>query len=302
MGSRNKLAALTVGAMLGMLTTYSFGDEQTYKIQIDRPAKIGEHARVERTTVEDLHYVGREGDRTIQDYGWLMGAKIVADEKVLAVDGETAKSIAFTIQGLFSYDGKTDKELLPAGTVLIAEAAEPTPKFTVNGKPISNDLLPPLGFLIRPSTPRDTLSYDKLFGTTVPRSVGETWNLDMKSIAQLVRRSMPGAELSEGNAFGQATLVALEPVDAIPCARIDVDIHAEKLKLAWPTSQPSSASSGGGDISVHYVQHVSLDASIIGGSGSLMMVRHFTWQVHSGSRVENFEETVRSGSETKYTP
>ncbi len=69
--------------------------------------------------------------------------------------------------------GKADKELLSAGTVLTAEGGEPTAKFTVDGKPVSADLLRPLGLLIRPHTHRNAISFDHLFGTAVPRQIGD---------------------------------------------------------------------------------------------------------------------------------
>jgi hypothetical protein len=210
--------------------------------------------------------------------------------------------VAYTIQALISYDGKTDKELLSAGTVLTAEAGEPTAKFTVDGKPISADVHRALGLLIRPRTHRNAISFDYLFNTAVPRQIGDAWSLDSKALAELVHLSMPAAEISAADAHGNATFVSLEPVDDVPCTTIDIEVHANGLKLKSPTTQPSQTSFNGGDISLHYLEHLPVDPAILGGSGSISSVKHYTGQFHSGGRVEDFEETIRSESETKTTP
>ncbi len=112
---------------------------------------------------------------------------------------------------------------------------------------------------------------------------------------------MPTAEISATDAHGNATFVRLESVDAVPCATIGIEVHASGLKLGSPTTQPSQTNFNGGDISLHYLEHLLVDPANL-GSGSYSSVKHYTGQYHIGDRVEDFEETTIPESETKTIP
>ena len=207
-----------------------------YSIKLTRPAKVGtryhyaaDGVMTQQTTVTTA------GERREPEADW--GAiHLEGTVEVLEVDedGEESK-IACTVEKCREIGEEKDKELLPAGTVVIAQAGEKETSYSLKGK--AADALPPetselLDLVLSLPHRGDPTNDDELFGNDKPQKVGGTWPIQAGSMARSAASS--GIEVKEKDVSGAMTLESVELHDGVECLKVTGQVEMKNITPPAP--------------------------------------------------------------------
>lgn len=119
-------------------------------------------------------------------------------------------------------DGKT-AALLPAGSKIAANPVNEKWQYAIEGQTISEELGEALHTLFGDDVggPTD----DDLFGSKVPRAIGESWNLDIANFKD------ENVALNPEGASGATRLVSLRKVDGLDCLEVQADLSVPSVTL-----------------------------------------------------------------------
>lgn len=100
-------------------------------------------------------------------------------------------------------------ELLPAGTVMVAERVGSKTQFTVDGQPLAADVAKAIDLIVSMGSDEGA-NDDIIFGTKERKKVGDSWPLNAKAAAEDMTSKSNGAmKLTEKSISGTTTLVEI---------------------------------------------------------------------------------------------
>lgn len=196
------LLTLVTTVLCGPVATASAED---YQIKLVRPVKIGErYALVARGTQEQHMTITVAGQRT-PPKDEMMSIALTAKAVVLVVSaGGSEMKTRFTVTRLTNTAGARAAEVLPAGTIVIAERVGSKTAFQVAGAPATHDVAQALGVVISLDSDGGA-NDDTVLGTKERKKVGDSWQIDAAAAAADAR-TRSQLQVDAANITGKATL------------------------------------------------------------------------------------------------
>jgi hypothetical protein len=205
------------------------GTSRAYEIVIHRPLKAGDRFHVVVEAREQID--GAETSSTVEQARVKNIAKnlqllLVGMLTIREVDAEgRAQSAVLQVEDFKSTD--TGNALLPAGAKIDAVRGAGDFALMVDDEP-RPDLLRPLQLafpLHRPGSPLG----DELFGSKVPRQIGDTWAFSKSNVAR--RMEEDGYVVRETGITGDTRLTGTTVVDGAECLELSAKMHADQATV-----------------------------------------------------------------------
>jgi hypothetical protein len=195
--------------------------DQKYAILLEREYQPGQEYRVRiQDNTTETAVLSSQG-KVVSDTKKLRGLSFSGTRKVLSAGKDQPSE--YVIEELSQNKEGQSQVLLPPGTRLQASPVGGKWQYTVDGKPLGEELDDALGTLLgdRTGGPGD----DAIFGTKAPRAVGERWSVDMSKL--------PDDEISfdPKAATGSTRVVALRSVEGVECLEIEAEMAIPQLDL-----------------------------------------------------------------------
>ena len=170
------MSVVACALAFGLAATSSGQTEKTYRIDLDRTANVGQRFAI-AVKAEVLHRVRLMDQPHIrQPPDEKYTAELTGTEVIECLnntnDGPTRLRVTV---GKLTKDGA---ELLPPGTVILADHAGRVAAFTVNGVVANRQMSDVLAAVIHTTANGRKFSTNAQWGTTVPQPVGGTWTGD----------------------------------------------------------------------------------------------------------------------------
>lgn len=170
----------------------------TYAITLHRPTATGER----------FHFVGRGSEEVLsglqggEAHSQRLLVSLEGDVFVEAEEGGHATVSLVTITSFLAGASEASMaEQLPAGTVVRVQHGAAENRLTVDGQPMGEAAQKAFKLIV--PTGGSELDLDATFGSSAPRSVGESWDIDGAAAAA----SLPdGFNVPEGGTSGRSTL------------------------------------------------------------------------------------------------
>ena len=160
-------------------------DDEKYEIRFDRPDAVGDKFKIEGEGA----MIRRAGvvldDKRREEDPVGAGIKLEGTLEVLAVTpkGKTTK-LSVTVEQCNRVSGPDETELLPKGSVIIAEAVGNDTKFSLKDGELKPEASGLLELLFHLSADDARATDDELFGTKEKQAVGSEWPMNAKRAAE----------------------------------------------------------------------------------------------------------------------
>jgi hypothetical protein len=191
-----------------------------YPIQLERDLKPGVayRVRIEEDTTE--HATFTLGGKVVKQDEKTSVLRFVGTRKVLG-SGKRPPS-EYVVEELTINLGGKAEPILPEGTRIVATPVADQWQYRVDDKPVSEEVDKHLGTLFGRNV--SSTSDDDLFGSKVPRAVGESWPAELSKLSadeEIVFEPQDGS--------GAVRLVAVRTVDGVECLEVEGSLKIKKL-------------------------------------------------------------------------
>jgi hypothetical protein len=214
MNTRNEFR--TLAASVIVLLLYSLAAAQSYQVRLERPWKVGERHRVSGTGFSSKRMTATAEGRVVSDQTEGFSVEFGMDETVLEyrTDGGIKKE-TLTVNSCVVRRNASAKQLLPKGTVIVADVEDGNKVFRINGQPVDKQVEEVLDAIGSISSGSVHESDDDVFGTREARKVGDTWSIN----SALAVRSLLEDKLlaSEDDTKGTVTIEKKMTIGAEDC-------------------------------------------------------------------------------------
>jgi hypothetical protein len=201
----------------------------TYRIDLDRPSRVGMKSPIEyfvtRTVRDEILWTGDAKPSVVET---TTTALLSVNWEVLTADerGNTL-SQAMTVNSFTAIRNALESTILPRGSRIVATATDTGTEFTVNGVPANDDVRSVLEIIVGLSTAKRAVNLDQIYGSAVPREVGESWPLNIDNVSSAYARR--GINVKTRDIEGEVRLVAVEPYANELCLRISTREQLQSL-------------------------------------------------------------------------
>jgi len=221
-----KRLMLTCAVMLLAAPCFAADDPDAYTILLDRPSRKGEKSPFELVYAQVLTTKTTEQGHDPTTTEDSLGAHFIFDDEVKEVDENGhSKLVVFTVRTCTSVKDKEETVLLPPGTKIIARAKEMDTEFTIDDKPPEKKVDALFKQLISLVRAPDVPTFDKAYGTSTPRKIGETWPIDANATASYLKAC--GLAVDAKDVSGDVSFKALESSDGEACVRVEGNAHVK---------------------------------------------------------------------------
>ncbi len=194
-------------ACFGLLATAS---AQDFEVRLVRPAVVGERYGMVSIGSQEQRITTTINGQGRPPRDEAMTVTLAAKAEVLAVtkNGREAKT-RFTVTTLTKAMGSQVTDLLPAGTVVVAEESATKTEFQVAGAPAMADMAEALALVISLDSDQST-NDDDVMGTKERKKVGDAWAIDSKlGAAEFAAKG--GLKVDPAKFTGTSNLVEVLP-------------------------------------------------------------------------------------------
>ena len=215
-----RLATLTLLAAIGL-----YG--QKYDVRLSPPDHAG-HTYVV-SMKGSRSQLALSGERVLgkEDYG----VEFQGRAEILAVDGKGRPiRIAFTVERFTKAEGGNVVELLKPGSVIVADGSLKVPLSLKEGE-MGEAARQAFGVLHSPHKPGD-LTDDEVFGTTEPKSIGDSWPMNSKLASEDLGKT--GPQIPPERLLGTTTLAGKEKFGDADCLSVRAELKADGLTMKDP--------------------------------------------------------------------
>jgi hypothetical protein len=207
----------------------------SFVIDLQRPYTAGQRFRVRNVVVREEAQHATLGERTVEDtsHSTTIALRSVIEIVEVSTEGRATVLRHVVEEAGLSMDG-TPRPFVTAGQVIEIHTGATAEEavVTLDGSPVGAELLESLRGVL-------TLSHggadeDRLFGSSTPRSVGETWQPDLAAVATDLARATP-FRLEPAHMAGEMRLLERRPGEGLV---IEGGITANELAM---TNLPPAA-------------------------------------------------------------
>ena len=197
--------AIGMALWIGLTATFALAGE-AYPIRLSSPAHVG-----------DTRTVSVKTKRT-SSVTWTDAAQPPTSEALEAtLDGiETVDAVSDAGRGTrvttkVTRCMKNGVQLLPAGATVVSENTDGHTRYTVDGSAPTEDVRQALATLIYTARP-DEPTGDAIYGTALPRHVGDSWPANLDQLAKATRLPFP---ITTADLTGDAKLTNVATVSGV---------------------------------------------------------------------------------------
>lgn len=210
------ILAVILALSCGLIATASAED---YEVKLVRLAKIGDKYGVVASGSQEQHMSMTVNGQVMPSRDQVMQVAMTAKVEVLAVSagGREAKA-SFTVDTLTKTLGDKAIDVLPAGTVVVAERVGTKTEFQVAGAPAKPDVAGVLKVVISMESDQGA-NDDAIFGTKERKKVGDSWPMDARAGAEDLA-AKDGIKIDPANLTGTAALAEVLPAGMRITAKI----------------------------------------------------------------------------------
>lgn len=200
-------------------------------IRLERRWTAGMRYHLDDSTVRTQRQTVTVGSETVEDNVARVTTRLSAIVSVLEVNAAGSRThLRYEVESLEADDGSGPRPLLSRGTTVEVWPSEGDgePRILVDGTPITDELRDAVSTVLTQRVSDD--DDDAAFGTTSPRSVGESWSTHAEVFAAQLASNTPfSADAS--SIRGESTLRARQVVDGHDGLVVAVDVTAEDARL-----------------------------------------------------------------------
>lgn len=194
---------------------------QTYSLHTEQRVPVGQTYAFSATGFSGQFL--SSGDRTLQADEFRVTFE--GQARVMEVDksGQPYK-LSFTVQKFTRTQNGTNVDLLPSGSVLLADGGQHEHYWLSHGL-LDKETEEAFAILYSAHQP-DLYSADEIFGTNQARAVGETWPIDGARALKILEKGMQetGFPFTADQLTGTVRFTAVEKVAGSDCAQLDAQI------------------------------------------------------------------------------
>ena len=220
----------TLAAVIILLTGASVtrAADESYAIKLHRPSKAGDVYDTKISIENTRSIVSKPPNGPAQEQKETVAGDISGRVRVTAVDAKGEPSQFSITVTKFTF-GPAAREVVPKGKVIevTRDEKEVTCKLS-DGSEISPDAMAVLQAFYSPIS-KDAPNDDQVFGSKIPRRVGESWPLDANQLARDVVAK--GGKLDPKHASGTFKLKAIEDSPSGKAMRIEGSAEMKNLML-----------------------------------------------------------------------
>jgi len=269
-----------------------------YIIKIDRPKTVGSKfrvvstGRVDRDTAMNGRPVAAQSVRMTYAY-----EGIVTVKSVHACGNATRVEVK--IIRLQMAQGGVTRDLLPAGTVVVAETVGDKEKFTVNGKPVAKDADKVLSYAVS-LFDGDTTTTNDVFGPDGPQKPGDSWKINtakmLKSLKGKFKKPSLWPKLTD--VTGKATLMAVRKRGGMDVLDLKVQTRIDNIAPHMGSIKVTE-----GYFEIGMSGWVPRDPKVLNLSYHVMTMKmHFEGEMAQGANVIKIVVDYDQSSKTTTTP
>lgn len=226
--------SLIAALFYGLIATVS---AQDYEIKLVRTVKVGDKYGVISNATQEQHMTMSVNGQGTPPRDEAMSASLTAKaEVVTATPGGREGKTRFSITKLTKTIGAQTTEVLPTGTVVIAERVGAKTEFTVGAAPAAPEVAKVLALVISLESDAGA-NDDVIFGTKERKKVADTWPINAAAAAADVSEK-GGLKVDAANISGTATLAEVLK-DGL---KISATIEMKQVGIPLPPGMAVSAS------------------------------------------------------------
>jgi hypothetical protein len=224
----NPIGRCLVGLLLTAALAGTANAQSTYRIKLDRIAKVGDTYHIDASCTTRQHRViSREGS-VVDEVDSSSTIVLNADARVTAVDGTTLHpEITYTINQCLRID-RSDTTLLAAPREqLFYNWSRERPNLTVKNNRIDPEVLDEIDNAII----TDNVGTDMEFGTSRPQPVGGRWKVNSLGMARDIS-AIGSVDIDSSKMQGQASLLSVSLYEGIPVMHVEMHSSIHDVSLA----------------------------------------------------------------------
>jgi len=231
----------SIAAIAAVCCVSSFVTAQEYQILLTRPNKVGDKFDISSEGYELNKIVATINGETADNSQETIGIEFQGSIQVLAIDSNKVPSkVSITIGKLIKIQDESrtpfirqevKTPLLAKGTIVNASVVSDKEVFTVDNTPVSEDIQKLLSMVITLGKGRAT--DNDIFGSAVPRKVGDTWEINREKAAEGV--SEAELRVDKDDIEGTTTLKDVVTVDGTKCLNINAQLKVKNISPPMPS-------------------------------------------------------------------
>jgi hypothetical protein len=192
-----------------------------YPIVLRRDLEAGKSYRISIKDESKERAVMRVQGKVVSDETKSTRLSFVGTQKLLSAGRD--QPAEYVVEELTRTAAGQTAPLLAPGSKIDAKPVDKKWQYAVEGQVISEELDEVLHTLFGDEIggPSD----DDLFGSKVPRAIGESWNLDISHFQD------ENVKLHPEGATGSTRLLSLRKIDGVDCLEIQADLSVPRLTL-----------------------------------------------------------------------
>jgi hypothetical protein len=288
--------------LLLMAATAWAADDEKYEIRLDRPDVVGDKFKIsaEGAMIRRAAVVLDEKRREQDPVG--MGIKLEGTLEVLAVTpkGKMTK-LSVTVDQCARVSGPDESELLPKGSVIIAEADGDDTKFSLKDGELKPEASGLLELLFHLSADDARATDDELFGTKEKQPVGGEWPMNAKRAAE--DYVAEGVKVDPADVNGTVKLEGVEKAGDTERLKLSGRMTVKKLQPKKPRLAELPNGQEVGSTDFHFMLKVPRDPDDRSGEESIS-ARHKMTSTGTlpGGKTVRQEMTLERATQMKRTP
>jgi hypothetical protein len=281
-------AMVAVVGLAGLILAGSARGDDTYKLKLDHPYKVGDTVVVsEKVKMKVSQKVTQNGNtnETGQDYTCVLEATETVDA---VTDGSKQPTKATYKITKCTKDGEV---LIPEGSTVTAANVDGQSEVLVDGKAPTDEAKPVLVDLFETEDPNDSPN-DEVFGTGQPLKVGGTWKVNSEKLSkELVAKKLP---FDAGGLKGSGTLESISKLDGKDYEKFALQVTGTFDKK----DMPDGITYTNGKLKFDLSGDVPADPAAHSMNGTIKMVMSFT-QTGPNATADISIERTREFKETE---
>lgn len=215
-------------------TTAPQTESLDFPILFARKSKVGQKLHLVSTSVDELSIQKRVAGTDLPPSKQSSTTEYIGDSTVLALTPKGyAQKARVTLSKMVRLSAGQSIELLPAGTVVMAERQGEQTTYSVSGRPVSAELAQALQGLGLSLHDDSATKDDKVFGTTERKKTGDSWPINAQAAAAGFTKS--GIQADAKLISGTTTLEKVTKVDGKALLGITGTITFVDVQVPLPT-------------------------------------------------------------------
>lgn len=227
-----------------------------------------------------------------------MNVEFVAAAKIIeATPNGREKRTSFTISKATKTVKGMVSELLPAGTVLVAEQVGIKTQFSVDGQALAADVAKAIDLIVSMESDEGA-NDDIVFGTKERKKVGDSWPVNAKAAAEDVTSKTDGAmKLTEKSISGTTTLVEIAKAKTGDALRVEATMKLTDITIDLPPGMKVESSR----FDAHMKGLFPVDPAKRALSKSMAMQGEFVCGGMVGERAMTMTMTMKQSTDITFT-